>query len=219
MSRRSTLSRVAFMTATSTAATLCAGTVRAAESADDQPVDVVLHEAPPPRRTVSIELNPVPLVTIHRLSANVVIVPRDHHALVVSPFYAWTTTAPIYVMDALGNSTALPAQSFDALGGELGYRYYFGLGGPRGLFLGPSLLLAWVKAGAQDGADASFLNFGLAADVGYQTLVADRVALSAGVGLQYTATSKTIPDQQFPAELYANAGVRPRFLLSCGWAF
>ncbi len=156
-----------------------------------------------------MELSPLALFTIHRVSANVVIVPADHHALILSPFYAWVTTNPVYVFEAAGNSTQLPTQRFDALGGEIGYRYYFGRGGPRGLFLGPSLILAWVKAGAEDGAETSFADLGIAADVGYQMLVADRLALSAGAGLQATVTSKSIPNQQFPAELYANSGVRP----------
>ena len=102
---------------------------------------------------------------------------------------------------------------------EIGYRYYFGQGGPRGLFLGPSLILGAFDAKAQNGTSTSYADFGLAADIGYQVLVADRVSLSLGAGLQYTATSKSIPDQQFPAEIYANDGLRPRVLASLGWAF
>jgi hypothetical protein len=55
--------------------------------------------------------------------------------------------------------------------------------------------------------------------VGYQALVADRVVVGAGVGAQYTLTDKSIPNQQFPANVYANAGLRPRLLFSVGWAF
>jgi len=50
-------------------------------------------------------------------------------------------------------------------------------------------------------------------------LIADRVALSLGGGLQYTATSESIPSQQWPAQIYANNGLRPRVLISAGYAF
>jgi hypothetical protein len=76
-----------------------------------------------------------------------------------------------------------------------------------------------VKATAQDGTQTHFHNYGVAADVGYQMLVADRVVISLGAGVQYNWISRSIPNQQFPAKLYANGGVRPRVLLSLGWAF
>jgi hypothetical protein len=193
---------------------------RTAAADEAPPPDVKLKMPAPPQRTVTVEWNPLALVTIGRLSANVVITPTDHHALILSPFYAWATTQPIYVFsDSNTAGTPLPTQKFKGFGGEIGYRYYFGQGGPRGLFLGPSLILAAFDANAQNGTSTSYLDFGLAADVGYQVLVADRVSLSIGAGLQYTATSKSIPDQQFPAEIYANDGLRPRVLASLGWAF
>ena len=197
-----------------------AASSRLARADQPPPVDVVIKQTPPPRRLLTIEWNPLPLITIGRLSANVVVaLPKlDHHAIIVSPYYAWTTTNRIYIYDDAGNQTALPTQHFEGGGAELGYRYYSGYGGARGLFLGPSLILAAFQARAQDNATLTYANFGLAADVGYEALLADRVALSLGGGLQYTATSKSIPDQQFPAELYANGGLRPRVLLSIGWA-
>lgn len=181
-------------------------------------VDIVIHEDPPPRRILAVELQPVPLI-LGKAIVNIVIAPLDHHALVLSPSYVSTETAPIYIFDDAGNPTQLPKQRFKGFGGELGYRYYFGLGGPRGFFLGPSLLLASLTATAQDGSKTSFLNYGLAGDIGYQTLVADRVSLSLGAGVQYTKNDKAIPDQQFPSKLFANGGVRPRLLLTVGWAF
>jgi hypothetical protein len=193
---------------------------RTAGAEPPPPVDVVLHETPPPRRVVAIEWNPLALLVIGKVSANVVIVPTDHHALVLSPFYASTTTAPIWVYDPSGLSpTVLPQQTFSGFGGEIGYRYYAGEGGPRGFFVGPSLILASITAKAQNGSKTDFLDYGLAADAGWEALVTDRVAISLGGGLQYTATSKSIPSQQFPAAVYANNGVRPRVLFSLGWAF
>ena len=181
-------------------------------------VDVVIRDEPLPRRILTIEWNPFPLL-IGKLSANIVVAPIDHHTLVLSPFYFSTETADIYVYNDAGVGTQLPKQKFTGWGGELGYRYYFGEGGPRGAFLGPSFILMDVKAKAQDGTQTQFYNYGAAADLGYQVLVADRIALSLGAGVQYTTTSKSIPDQQFPAKIYASGGVRPRLLFSLGWAF
>ena len=181
-------------------------------------VDVVIHDEPPPRRILTIEWNPFPLL-IGKLSANIVIAPIDHHTLVLSPAYFSTETADIFIYNDAGGSTQLPKQKFQGFAGELGYRYYFGEGGPRGFFLGPSAILMSVKATAQNGIQTKFLNYGAAADLGYQVLVGDRVALSLGAGVQYTKTNKSIPDQQFPAKIYASGGVRPRLLFSLGWAF
>jgi hypothetical protein len=192
------------------------------------PVDVVLHETPSSHRTLTVEWNPLALF-IDRLSANVVIAPGDHHALVVSPFYTWASTVPYATaIDGAGNPLVanhmpytlnVEQQTFKGLGGELGYRYYFDLGGPRGFFLGPSLLLASITATAGNGSQTSFFDFGIAGDAGYEALIADSVALSVGGGLQYTFTSKSIPEQQLPAAIYANNAFRPRLLLSLGYAF
>lgn len=185
----------------------------------DIPVDVKIAEPHPPDRRITVEWNPVSLFAIGKLSANVVIVPVDHHSLVLSPFYQWATTQPIVVFNNEGVGTQLPQQKFDGLGGEIGYRYYTGLGGPRGFFAGPSLILAGMSAKAQNGSTTGYLDYGFAFDIGYQMLLADRVSVAAGAGVQYTTPDKTIPDQQFPADIYANAKVFPRILASIGWAF
>jgi hypothetical protein len=191
---------------------------RSARADTPKAVDVVVRDPPPPHRSVVLAFNPLALL-IGKVSADVVIAPGDHHSLVLNPFYSKATTAPIDVVDDAGNATQLPKQTFEGFGGELGYRYYFARGGPRGLFVGPSLVLASMTATAANGSRTSYLDYGLAGDVGYQVLVADSVALDLGGGLQYTTTTKTIPNQQFPAEFYANPGLRPRLLLSFGWAF
>jgi len=191
----------------------------ASASASAPPVDVVVRDAPPPRRVVAVAWNPLPLATIGKLSADVVIAPLAHHALVLSPFWARTTTAPIYAFDDAGNARQLPEQTFTGFGGELGYRYYKNEGGLRGCFAGPSLVGGSFTAKASDGKSTSYAQYGVALDVGYQALVADRVVLGLGLGLQYLATSKSLPDQQFPASVYAGTGLRPRFLLFGGWAF
>jgi hypothetical protein len=217
MSRFSLVSKVFAGVGFAAAAT----TVRVVLAEPPPPVDVVIPEPPPPRRILAIEWSPLAL-TIGRISADLVIVPVDHHALTLSPFYASTTTAPIYVVDTSGGlqpGTRLPKQKFESFGGEIGYRYYTGRGGPRGFFAGPSVLFESVTATAEDGSKTPFFDYGLAADLGYEALVAERVALTLGGGVQYTIISKSIPDQQMPAAIYANSAVRPRLLLAVGYAF
>jgi hypothetical protein len=187
------------------------------------PVDVTLKEAPSPHRTLTIEWNPLSLF-IDRFSVNVVLVPGDHHGVVLSPFYTWASTTPYATAidsngNPLGYTLNVLEQTFHGFGGELGYRYYLDKGGPRGFFLGPSLILAAITATAGNGSQTSFLDFGLAADAGYEALLADKIAVSVGVGVQYTTPNKSIPDQQLPASIYANSAVHPRLLLSMGYAF
>ncbi len=188
-------------------------------AAPEAAVDVVIRDPPPPRRRFVIAWNPLPSFTLGKLSLDVVIAPVDHHALIVSPFYAWTSTAAIYVFDDAGKPTQLAAQKFQGGGAELGYRYYFGRGGPRGFYLGPSLILAGFNATAGNGSETRFFDYGVAADVGYQMLIADRFSLSVGGGIQYLRQDRAIPPQQFPAKVYANTGVLPRLLLALGCAF
>lgn len=190
----------------------------ARRSASSGSVDVVVRDEPSPRRWVLIEWNPLPLATLDKLSANVVIAPVEHHAIVLSPFGSWTHTEPITVYAADGTPTQLPRQTFTGWGGEIGYRYYTGRGGPRGLFLGPSVIVGFFDAGASNGDVTHFIDYGLAFDVGYQMLVADRVSLSLGGGVQGLLQDKSIPAQQWPSKVYANSGVLPRLLVSIGWA-
>jgi hypothetical protein len=201
-----------------------AGESRAEEPAPaTTAVDVHLSETPFPHRAVTIEWNPLALF-IDRFSANVVIVPGNHHALVLSPFYTWTGTAE-YSTSLNADGTQLPyvlnvpRQTFHGFGGEIGYRYYADKGGPRGFFAGPSLILEAITAKAYDGSETSFTGYGLALDAGYEALIADTFAVSVGVGAQYTLTSQSIPPQQLPASIYANERFYPRLLLSMGYAF
>jgi hypothetical protein len=203
-----------------------------ARAAPPPAVDVTIPLPKAPRRVVAIEANPLSLL-IGRLSAQLVVVPVEHHALVLNPYFAHVKTEPIYTyQDCTGSkdpacagqpfgsgiATQLPQQKFQGFGGELGYRHYSGRGGPRGFFFGPSLLFGALTATAGDGSKTSYFDFGLALDLGYQVLLGDDVSIALGAGLQYTNTSKKIPPQQYPAEVYANAGLRPRFLFSIGWA-
>jgi hypothetical protein len=181
------------------------------------PVDVAVNEPAPARRVFAIEWNPVALF-IHRLSGNVEIVPVDHHALTLTGYYFNTRTAQF--TDAVGGALVTTAsQRFDGGGGEIGYRYYAGRGGPRGFFAGPSFTLASVRATDSVGTETSLFNYGVALDVGWQALVADDWVISLGGGGMYSFTSKSLPDQQAPAAYYANSGLHPRALAAVGYAF
>jgi hypothetical protein len=181
-------------------------------------VDVALHEPAPPRRYLALELNPLAGFALHRWGGNIIVAPLEHHAIIVNPFHAYERTYPINLYDDNGNPLKLPVQRFYGWGGELGYRYYTGQGGLRGLFVGPSLFADWTTVFAQDGSQTSYVYYGVAADVGYQILISDRVSLSLGAGLQYGRPSKDIPRQGFQAKYYANLILLPRLLISLGWA-
>ncbi len=181
-------------------------------------VDVVLPDSPPPRRFLALEFNPLAAAALDRWGANIIFAPVEHHALILNPFHAYARTYPINLFDDGGNPLQLPVQTFTGWGAELGYRYYTGRGGPRGLFLGPSLIADWMTAKAQNGSRTSYVYYGVAADVGYQALIGDRVSLSVGAGLQYAKPDEDIPKQGFMAKYYANATVLPRLLVSIGWA-
>jgi hypothetical protein len=197
------------------------------------PVDVHVNLPPPPHRFATIEWNPLSLF-VDRLSLTAVIVPGDHHALVLTPFYTWATTAEFStglnadgtpLLDSMGNAYELnvPPQHFNGFGGEIGYRYYLAEGGPRGFFGGASVILAAMTAKAYNGSETSFGDLGLALDAGYEALIADTIAVSLGGGAQYTLVGPfggpSIPPQQLPASIVANQRLYPRVLLSFGYAF
>jgi hypothetical protein len=190
---------------------------------EEPPVDVHVGSTPPPWRRITIEWNPLPFVVgFGKISANVVLVVKNHHAIVVSPFFTDSTTSPIYVFNAEGDPTQLPEQRFLGFGLELGYRYYWGQRGPRGLFVGPSLIGALMYEHQEqygNGSHTNYADLGLAFDVGYQMLITDAITISAGLGVQGMLTTKTIPQQQFPIDIYGNSGVWPRVLFSVGYAF
>jgi len=181
-------------------------------------VDVALREPEPPRRTLALEFNPLAGLALHRWGVNLIVAPFQHHAIILNPYHAYARTYPINLYDDNGNPLLLPIQTFNGWGGELGYRYYTGSGGLRGLFFGPSLFADWMTVEAQDGSKTKYMYYGLAADVGYQALITDSISLSFGGGLQYGQPSKDIPRQGFQAKYYANPILLPRLLISIGWA-
>jgi hypothetical protein len=191
-----------------------------ADTVEEQHASTPVPSEAPPRRFLTLEWNPVALL-LQRVSANVEIAPAEHHAIVLTPFYFYARTSR-FQRPAPGQPDTnefVEAQRFDGFGGEIGYRYYAGAGGARGPYVGVSVFAMFPTATAGDGSQTSFTDYGVAADVGYQALVASHWLVSAGGGVQYTFVSRSIPNQQEPASVYANRGVLPRLDLSLGYAF
>jgi len=181
--------------------------------------DVTVHADTTARR-IALDVDLVPLVTdLGKLTVDVLIVPIDHHALRVAPFFAWGSTAPIWEISAAGNPIMqLPEETFRAYGLELGYRYYRGVRGPRGWYIGPSLILAELTEKGS-GTSSDYNEIGLAIDTGYSAVIANRVAVALGVGVEGLTASKSFAVQQFPSEMFAQRGIWPRVSLAIGWAF
>jgi len=169
--------------------------------------DAPLFEPAGQQRRFTFTYNPLTLFLV-RAEASVEVLLADHHVLQLTGFYGSTTT----------NSDS-DNNVFRGGGGELGYRWYSGTGGPRGLYIAPSFLAAGYVAIPQRGASVPFANFGGAIDVGYQAIFSDRWVLGLGGGLQYTVPTVTFPAQELPASVYAIRGLRPRLVLALGVAF
>jgi len=159
------------------------------------------------RRWLTLSYNPFTLQA-SRYGANAELLLKSHHVAELTLYWANTLTNE----DSFSNR-------FRGIGGELGYRYYTGHDGPRGIYVGPSLLLGGFDAVPANGATTKFENYGVAIDVGYQALVGDRWVVGLGGGVQYNRPNKTFSQQELPASVYANPGVRPRLLLALGVAF
>ena len=204
------------------AASLASSLPLAACAEPSHPVDVRVAEPAPPRRWFAIEWNPLSAF-LKRASFSVELVPASHHALTLNGYYFNTSTNPFQetLTGSSGHATtySVPAQKFEGGGGELGYRYYAADEGPRGLFVGPSFLFAYVAGTAFDKSVTKYWDLGGAVDLGYQALLWDRIVLGVGAGIQYTHTTTPIPSQQLPAKVYTNNLPFPRALLSLGCAF
>jgi hypothetical protein len=195
-----------------------------------------LHDAPlfPPTgetRHITITWNPVTLFAM-RAQFSLELMLTDHHVLELTGYYAGTRTNEVYptLPDRTTDTSHEHALTtfFQGGGGEFGYRWFSGKEGPRGFYIGPSFLLGHFTATPARGAGTSaevqgvaipFWNYGGAIDLGYQAIIADRLVVGLGGGLQYTVPSHTFPAQELPASVYANRGLRPRFLITLGVAF
>ena len=196
-----------------------ADTSAIADESDLTAVDVAFHDEQPVRHVV-IEVDPLQVV-IDKLALNVIFAAKSHHALVLSPYYAWAHAQPFAVFDEEGNGTPLADKYFNGVGCNIGYRYYFERdSGPRGFFIGPTFLLAYLVQ-KEEGVKTPYAQLGGAFDLGYQALIADRVSVSFGGGVGYTTTTRdtAVSALQFPALVFANRGFMPRFFATLGYAF
>jgi hypothetical protein len=168
-----------------------------------------------PFKSVLLQGNPLGVI-IGRYSADLEYLPVPHHALHLTPVGYF----------------ALPGVADELVGGgaEVGYRWYSGLYGPHGFFLGASFIalsLTYIH-GALPGVpldapeDTQYVQLGGALDAGFQMVILGNLALGAGLGAQYTAdtTPPHFEYQNHPwHDLLYGAGLRPRVLLSVGAAF
>ncbi|MDB4940735.1 MAG: hypothetical protein JWP97_269 [Labilithrix sp.] len=172
-------------------------------------------------KNVSLTVNPLGLA-IGRYSVSGEYLVARHHAISLNPFYAH---APVTVTV---NGKEIDGGSLNGFGGELGYRYYTSSKGPAGFFVGPSLLLGHYSQSAPSGnqpsgsnGSDSFSSYGAAIDIGGQGVVGPGIVIGGGFGLQYTKTSQDIDtgNLNLASAIIAGGGIRPRFLLSLGYAF
>ena len=186
---------------------LAAGTARA--EPPPQEADASIEpEQPPVTRRFAITNDPIGFLLIDRWGVNVEIVPVSHHGLIVSPYYVSTSGT---------ERTNFP--HFTGWGAELGYRYYWGINGPRGLFINPSLIVGKYTGTPGVGDSVSYYDIGGAVDAGYQAILWERLVVALGIGVQGTWASHSFPMQDLPVSIYANSGIRGRFFTAVGVAF
>ncbi len=177
---------------------------------------VPIQEAPPLKQYV-IELNPL-ATTIGRYSIQAEYLPAVHHAITLNPFY---THATLTVTGGNADGSDLDAGSLSGFGGELGYRFYTGVKGPNGFYVGPSAIFASYSQSLNGQSSDSFTSFGGAIDIGGQGVVGPGIVIGGGFGLQWTKTSKDIDTNNLnlASAVIAGGGTRPRFLFTVGYAF
>jgi hypothetical protein len=138
--------------------------------------------------------------------------PITHHVVIASPHFANASA------DIATAPNTLQRRTFAGAGAELGYRYYTGLQGANGIFLGPSFLFGFCNASIMNESQA-FSNVGFAIDAGIQDIFFDRLVLGAGVGIAYVSVNREFGDLPMSAASIATGEIKPRLLASAGMAF
>jgi len=181
-----------------------------ADRSTDQP-------APKPFKSFAVELNPL-AAAIGRYSLQAEWLPAEHHAIVVNPHFDHVSAD---VSQSLNGTSLSYSESFTGFGGELGYRFYTGSKGANGFFAGPSIVVAKYSTSIGDQSGSSFTSVGGAFDVGGQWIIGPGVVVGFGAGLQYTSVSLDGSTDGLPltAAIIAGGGVRPRALMTVGYAF
>jgi hypothetical protein len=197
----------------STAERIGQATTRAAETVIGAARDVTrATDEPGEFSPLAVELNPLGLIVGGRISLNVEYAPVRHHIIVLSPHFV-NTSAEIAVSPQM-----MQTRTFTGGGAEIGYRYYNGQNGVNGVFFGPSLIGGVFNA-SLTGEDNVFANIGVAADIGFQDILFDRLVLGAGVGIQYLRVSDNFDDLPAGPSAIASSGIKPRLLAQAGYAF
>ena len=180
-------------------------------------------------KRIALILNPL-AAAIGRYSIQGEYIMAKHHAITLNPFYAH---APVTVSV---NGKDVDAGSLNGFGGELGYKFYTGSKGPNGFYVGPSVIFAsYSQSGGATAtvpsvpgatvttksSSDSFTSIGGAIDIGGQAVIGPGIVIGGGFGLQYTKTSKDIATENLnlASAVIAGGGIRPRFLVSAGYAF
>jgi hypothetical protein len=170
----------------------------------DRPIDSPVKSG---FKSIALEANPL-AAAIGRYSIQAEWLPAVHHAIVLNPHFDHVSTD----ISESGNGASVSySEAFTGFGSELGYGFY----------VGPSLLVAHYSASAEGLPSTSFNSIGAAVDAGGQWILGPGVVVGFGFGLQYTSVSADGNTDGLPlaAAVIAGGGVRPRTLLTIGYAF
>jgi len=160
----------------------------------------------PFRPVVTVELNPLaPLAG--RISSTFEVLPVRHHALVVTPYFHRHNADGLLVTDPSASFTHAWAVAYAI---EAGYRYYSGLRGPHGFYIGPSVVFGsqWNAPGVEGDPHGRSTVFGVVVDLGGQVRAGDFIiggGAGAGLSSERTCASPCL------------SGLVGRVLLSVGW--
>jgi hypothetical protein len=168
-------------------------------------------------KSIALEANPL-AAAIGRYSIQAEWLPAVHHAIVLNPHFDHVSTD---ISESTNGASVSYSEAFTGFGSELGYRFYTGEKGANGFYVGPSLLVAHYSASADGLPSTSFNSIGAAVDAGGQWILGPGVVVGFGFGLQYTSVSAGGNTDGLPlaAAVIAGGGVRPRTLLTVGYAF
>jgi hypothetical protein len=175
------------------------------------------------RRVVAVEITPLGLFVGHYGGA-LEIVPAPHHGLVLSAYYARVESGDRqFLQPDPNNPIAIPTNRYTGVGGEIGYRYYFGRLGPHGLYVGPSFLVgsytADIAGVTAARSSVGYHDIGGALDLGYQALFGP-VVVGIGAGVQYVHVDTSLPwSNDLYTEVSTRSAVRPRASFTLGVAF
>lgn len=173
--------------------------------------DHALHGRASASKRLSLELNPLGLALGH-YSAQLEIGVAPHSVLTISPYVDYVRG------EFFGLSSELTGVT--GVGTEVGYRYYTDRDRPAGFFFGPSLIGGGFHQTNDSGqVTRSFALGGVAMDLGGQVIVGPGIVIGAGLGVQYNVSGLSYDENPaLMAEIIAGRGLRPRALLSFGYA-